>query len=124
MINFLNTFNEFVEKEGLVCCDLQKDGPYKHESRVTNKPNAFYVHKRKNGNLRIIINKKLIGDANLIHELKTIGFTVGCSTDRHTDALVYENFNANKFADGQLQIVLFALKIACDNYKLNNKIYC
>ena len=126
MINFLNKFNELVKREGLVCCDLQKDGPYKHESRVGDKANAFYVHKRQDDNFRIIINMNLIGgkNTNLVHQLKNLGFTVGCSTNRHTDALVYTKFNPTKFADGQLQIVLFALKIACDNYKLKYKIYC
>ena len=128
MINFLNTFNEFVEKEGLVCCDIQKDGPYRHESHLTTSSNAFYVHKRKrgNGSFRIMININLIGgqDTELVQQLKNIGFTVGCSTGRHTSELVYEHFNPTKLSDAELKIVLFALRIACDNYKLNNKIYC
>lgn len=125
MLNFINKFNELIENEGLVCCDLQKDGPYKHISHLADKRNAFYVHARKDGNFRIMINKNLVGrNTDLAHQLKNLGFTSGCSTNRHLSEFVYERFNPNKFSDGELKIVLFALKTACINYKINCKIYC
>lgn len=125
MINFLNEFEELVKNEGLVCCDLQKDGPYKHESHLSDKRNAFYVHKRKDGNYRIMINMNLVGkNTDLAEQLLNIGFTKGCSTNRHSSEFVYEKFNVTNFSDGELKIVLFALKVACMNYKKNCKIYC
>lgn len=121
MLNFKNEMNKRIKDNSFVNTSTNNDGAHKHKDRTQDSaPVAFYYYLKPNGNCRIRLNKKRVGQ-DLGRLLLLLGFYD--KYEAHIGEYVHPNLNVSNLNETQTKVLLSAIDICIASYKKQVKIY-